>query len=99
LVISSSQSPESLASRLRALADKRQKEAARENRVIAQGLIGAAHGYRAIADALEQQPELPWLRTRRDRSGDTTAQRRTSDFETAASDEFPASVKPASKAA
>jgi hypothetical protein len=60
-VISSNQSPESLVKRLRALADKRQKEAAREGRLIAQGLLGAADGYRALADALERQPSLSWL--------------------------------------
>jgi hypothetical protein len=47
--------------RLRALADKRQKEAAREGRLAAQGLLGAAEGYRALADALERQPSLSWL--------------------------------------
>jgi hypothetical protein len=60
-VISSKSTPESLVKRLRALADKRQKEAAREGRLIAQGLLGAADGYRALADALEQQPSLSWL--------------------------------------
>jgi hypothetical protein len=60
-VISSNQSPESLVKRLRALADKRQKEAAREGRLLAQGLRGAADGYRALADALERQPSLSWL--------------------------------------
>jgi hypothetical protein len=60
-VISSNQSPESLVKRLRALADKRQKEAAREGRLLAQGLLGAADGYRALADALERQPSLSWL--------------------------------------
>ena len=60
-MISSSQIPESLVKRLRALADKRQKEAAREGRLTAQGLLGAADGYRALADALERQPSLSWL--------------------------------------
>ncbi len=60
-MISSNQSPESLVKRLRALADKRQKEAAREGRLLAQGLMGAAQGYRALADALERQPSLSWL--------------------------------------
>jgi len=60
-VISSQQSPESLVKRLRELADKRQKEAARESRLIAQGLLGAAEGYRALADALERQPSLALL--------------------------------------
>ena len=60
-VISSKLNPESLVRRLRALADKRQKEAAREGRLIAQGLLGAADGYRALADALERQPSLSWL--------------------------------------
>ena len=63
-MISSEQSPESLVKRIRALADKRQKQAAKESRVVAQNLIGAAHGYRAIADALERQPSLPWLKRR-----------------------------------
>lgn len=61
-VFSSEQDPESLVRRIRALADKRQKEAAKERRAVAQGLLGAAHGYRALADALERQPSLPWLR-------------------------------------
>lgn len=60
-MISSNQNPESLVKRLRALADKRQKEAAREGRLLAQGLLGAADGYRALADALERQPSLSWL--------------------------------------
>jgi hypothetical protein len=67
-VISSSQSPESLVKRLRALADKRQKEAAREGRLVAQGLLGAADGYRALADALERQPSLSWLQPKSPKS-------------------------------
>jgi hypothetical protein len=57
-VISSDQNPESLVRRIRALADKRQKEATRERRGIAHELLGAADGYRAIADALERQQAL-----------------------------------------
>jgi GTP-binding protein len=62
-VFSTEQSPESLVKRLRALADKRQKDAAKERRSVAQGLMGAAHGYRALADALERQPTLPWIKS------------------------------------
>jgi hypothetical protein len=61
-VISSRQAPESLVQRIRALADKRQKEAAKEGKVVAFNLMGAAKGYRAIAEALERQPSLPWMR-------------------------------------
>ena len=61
-MISFEQTPESLVQRIRALADKRQKDAAGERKVVAQGLLGAARGYRALADALERQPTLPWLR-------------------------------------
>ena len=62
-MFSTEQSPESLVKRLRALADKRPKEAAKERRAVAQGLMGAAHGYRALADALERQPTLPWIKS------------------------------------
>ena len=57
-MVSSNQNPQSLVTRIRALADKRQKEAAREGRVVAQELLGAANGYRAIAEALERQQAL-----------------------------------------
>ena len=61
-MISSEQTPESLVQRIRALADKRQKEAAKERKLSRRDLLGAASGYRALADALERQPTLPWLR-------------------------------------
>jgi hypothetical protein len=63
-VSSSQPSPESLVRRLRELADKRQREAARESRIVAQGLLGAAEGYRALADALERQPSLTSLQSK-----------------------------------
>ncbi|HVG50628.1 MAG TPA: hypothetical protein VM867_03240 [Xanthobacteraceae bacterium] len=62
-MLGSQQNPESLVKRLRALADKRQKEATKERKVIAQTLMGAAHGYRQLADALERQPTLPWIKS------------------------------------
>jgi hypothetical protein len=93
-VISSQQSPESLARKLRALADKRQLEAAREKRATAHALIGAASGYRAIADALDKQPEFPWLASHRD-----TVREPAAEFEAASDDEPAADVDVASKAA
>ncbi|MGZ5866653.1 MAG: hypothetical protein ACXWKC_14845 [Xanthobacteraceae bacterium] len=60
-MISSEQDPQSLVERLRELADRRQKAAAKERKLVAQGLLGAANGYRALADALERQPTLPWM--------------------------------------
>jgi hypothetical protein len=63
-VISSEQDPQSLVERLRELADRRQKAAAKERKLVAQGLLGAAHGYRALADAIERQPTLPWMQPR-----------------------------------
>jgi hypothetical protein len=72
-VFSTEQSPESLVKRLRALADKRQREAVKERRSVAQGLIGAAHGYRALADALERQPTLPWIKSSRSYGGQAEA--------------------------
>jgi hypothetical protein len=62
--------------RLRALADKRQKEAAREGRLVAQGLLGAADGYRALADALERQPSLSWLQPKPQNTGHKDASAR-----------------------
>jgi hypothetical protein len=58
------QRPESLVERLRELADRRQKAAARERKMVAHGLLNAASGYRALADALERQPSLPWMKPR-----------------------------------
>jgi hypothetical protein len=56
IVISADQKPQSLIQRLRWVADERDRQAAAaSSRFIARGLQGAAEGYRALANALEQQ--------------------------------------------
>ena len=93
-MISSNQSPESLVKRLRALADKRQKEAAREGRLLAQGLLGAAEGYRALADALERQPSLSWLQPKASNPGPKNASARWDARDRGLEDDRDASLVP-----